>query len=214
MALSKRMHSADRRAVIVRQAVRLFAERGFRGATTRELAAAVGVTEPVLYEHFRTKRELYEAIVEAKSREGRDRFAALAGSHLEAGDDQGFFEGLADLVLGFHESNPDYIRLLMFSALEGHELGEMFYRRHREVFFGPVTEYIERRVRARAFRKVDALLAARAFSGMVSHIGLYSVLLPEIVPKMDRQDLIHGLVKIFLEGVTRRKKAPAKKRKQ
>ncbi len=211
MALSKRMNSADRRAAIVRQAVRLFAERGFRGATTRELAAAAGVTEPVLYTHFRTKRELYEAIIEVKSCEGRDRLAALAGSHLEAGDDRGFFESLADLLLSFYASNPDYVRLLMFSALESHEMGEIFVRRHREVFFGPVTGYIERRIRARAFRKVDALLAARAFTGMVSHIGLFSVLLPAILPKMDRHDLIHGMVKIFLEGVTRRKTAPSKK---
>jgi AcrR family transcriptional regulator len=101
----------------------------------------------------------------------------------------------------------------MFSALEGHEMGEMFYRRHREVFFGPVTDYIERRVRARAFRKVDALLAARAFTGMVAHIGLFSVLLPAIVPKIDRQDLIRGVVDIFLGGVARRKPR-SKKRKQ
>ena len=150
---------------------------------------------------------MYEAIIEAKSCEGRDRLAALAGSHIEAGDDRGFFESLADMLLSFYASNPDYVRLLMFSALEGHEMGEIFVRRHREVFFGPVTEYIERRIRARAFRKVDALLAARAFTGMVSHIGLFSVLLPAIMPKMDRQDLIHSMVKIFLEGVTRRKKA-------
>ncbi|MDP2999634.1 MAG: TetR/AcrR family transcriptional regulator C-terminal domain-containing protein, partial [Bryobacterales bacterium] len=100
---------------------------------------------------------------------------------------------------------------LMFSALEGHEMGEIFVRRHREVFFNSVTDYIERRVRARAFRKVDAMLAARAFTGMVSHIGIFSVLLPGMAPKMDRQDLIHGMVKVFLEGVTRRKRAPSKK---
>jgi AcrR family transcriptional regulator len=64
------MTSEERRAAILAAAVRLFAERGFRGTTTRALARAVGVSEPVLYEHFKSKHELYKAIVEAKSREG------------------------------------------------------------------------------------------------------------------------------------------------
>ena len=65
-----RMSSEERRAAIIHAACRLFAEKGFRGTTTRELAAAVGVTEPVLYEHFRTKRDLYSAIIGEKSKDG------------------------------------------------------------------------------------------------------------------------------------------------
>jgi AcrR family transcriptional regulator len=208
------MPSTERRAAIVREAVRLFAERGFRGATTRELAAAVGVSEPVLYEHFRTKRELYEAILDVKSREGEDRFAALARAHLDGGDDRGFFEGLADLVLDFCESNPDYVRLLLFSALESHEMGEMFYLRHRKIFLGPVTGYIERRAGEGAFRKVDAQLAARAFSGMVAHIGQQLVLFPSITPRTGRKRLIRVLVDVFLMGLAGDGRAPASKRKR
>jgi len=66
--MKTRMRGEERHAAIVRCAIRLFAEKGFRGATTRELAASVGVTEPVLYQHFETKRDLYAAIIEAKAR--------------------------------------------------------------------------------------------------------------------------------------------------
>ncbi len=62
-----RMKSEERRAAIVRSAIHLFAEKGFRGTTTRELAAAAGITEPVLYQHFRAKSDLYSAIIEAKA---------------------------------------------------------------------------------------------------------------------------------------------------
>ena len=64
--MKTRMRGEERYAAIVRCAIRLFAEKGFRGATTRELASALGVTEPVLYRHFPTKRDLYNAIIEAK----------------------------------------------------------------------------------------------------------------------------------------------------
>lgn len=59
-----RLSSSARRAAILDEAVKLFSEKGFRGVTTRELAAAVGVTEPVLYQHFETKRDLYRALIE------------------------------------------------------------------------------------------------------------------------------------------------------
>jgi len=214
MPLVKRMHSPERRAAIIREALRLFAERGFRGTTTRELAAAVGVSEPVLYEHFRTKRELYDAIIEVKSCEGPERLVALTGTAIHTGDDRGFFEGVASLMLDFYESNPDFVRLLMFSALESHEMGESFGQRYREVLLTAIGGYIDRRVREGAFRKLDSSLTARAFTGMVAHFGLHLVLFPTFVPKMDRKDLVRGMVDMFLQGVTRANRAPAKKRKR
>ena len=75
-----RMKSAERRDAIVRSAIHLFAEKGFRGATTRELAAAAGVTEPVLYQHFRTKSDLYSAIIEAKAVEVSGHAAGVAAT--------------------------------------------------------------------------------------------------------------------------------------
>ena len=214
MRRATRMNSAERRAAIVREAVKLFAERGFRGTTTRELAAAVGVTEPVLYEHFRTKRELYEAIVEVKSCEGPERLAALAGAHIKTGNDRGFFEGVASLMLEFYESNPDFVRLAMYSALESHEMGDLFSQRYREVILGTVRDYIDRRIRAGAFRKQDSPLAARMFAGMVAHFGLHLVLFPTIMPKMDRAEMVRGMADMFLQGVAREKKAPLRQRKQ
>ena len=61
----ERLSGAQRRAAILDAAIELFASRGFRGVTTREIAAAVGVTEPVLYQHFPSKRDLYTAIIES-----------------------------------------------------------------------------------------------------------------------------------------------------
>ncbi|MFM9597624.1 TetR/AcrR family transcriptional regulator, partial [Streptomyces scabiei] len=62
-----RLSRAERRAAIIEAAIELFSEKGFRGTTTRELAQAVGVSEPVLYQHFATKKELYIAILSEKA---------------------------------------------------------------------------------------------------------------------------------------------------
>ena len=70
-----KLSKADRRKAIVETAANLFAEVGFRGGTTRELAKRVGVTEPVLYEHFQTKSDLYAVTAVATATTAR----AVAG---------------------------------------------------------------------------------------------------------------------------------------
>lgn len=73
------MTAAARREVIANSAAVLFSERGYRGASIEEIARGSGVTPPVVYEHFDSKRELYRDLLErhfAELREvWRDNFA-------------------------------------------------------------------------------------------------------------------------------------------
>jgi AcrR family transcriptional regulator len=64
---------ADRQAALLQEAARLFAERGFSGASLEELGAAVGVSGPAVYRHFANKQALLGAIlvgVSERLREG------------------------------------------------------------------------------------------------------------------------------------------------
>lgn len=60
----KRLRAEDRRAQLLDVAASLFADRGYARATTAEIAKAAGVTEPVIYRHFESKRDLFVALVE------------------------------------------------------------------------------------------------------------------------------------------------------
>jgi AcrR family transcriptional regulator len=60
-----RLSAAARRELIVVAATELFTERGYRGASIEEIARRSGVTPPVVYDHFASKRELYRALLEA-----------------------------------------------------------------------------------------------------------------------------------------------------
>ena len=60
-----RLTATERRAAVVETACRVFAKSSYRGSTTAEIARATGVTEPVLYRHFASKRELYLACLSA-----------------------------------------------------------------------------------------------------------------------------------------------------
>jgi len=59
-----RLPAAQRREQLLDTAVALFAERGFSGSTTAQLAKAAGVTEPIIYRHFSSKKDLFIAVIE------------------------------------------------------------------------------------------------------------------------------------------------------
>ena len=54
-----RLSAPERRAALVATACRVFSEGSYRGTTTAEIAREAGITEPILYRHFESKRELY-----------------------------------------------------------------------------------------------------------------------------------------------------------
>lgn len=54
-----RLAADERRAALIDVALQVFSARSYRGATTAEIAREAGVTEPILYRHFGSKRELF-----------------------------------------------------------------------------------------------------------------------------------------------------------
>lgn len=77
----RRLTAAARRELIAEAAAELFAERGYRGASIGEIARRSGVTPPVVYEHFESKRELYRELLERHFAELRE----VWGEHFVGG---------------------------------------------------------------------------------------------------------------------------------
>lgn len=59
-----RLPAAKRREQLLDVALDLFAEHGYAKATTAELARVAGVTEPIIYRHFSSKKDLFIALIE------------------------------------------------------------------------------------------------------------------------------------------------------
>lgn len=190
-----RMAAGDRRLQIALTAMRLFSERGFRGTTTKEIAQAAGVSEAIIFRHFATKEDLYSAIIDLKSCAGFgaglaataetqeascplvvEKFRGLVGEAMLARDDRAVFEGLALAMLEHHQSDKEMLRLLLYSALEGHQLAQMFWDRNVRELYDFLGGYIRERQREGAFRGCDPLLVVRAFTGSVIHHSLNSIL--------------------------------------
>lgn len=74
------MSAAERREVILQKAKDAFAARGYAATSLDDVAAAAGVTKPVVYDHFASKRELYFALM----RRLRDQLVSGATQELSA----------------------------------------------------------------------------------------------------------------------------------
>jgi AcrR family transcriptional regulator len=191
----------DRRQDILTAAMQLFAEKGFRGTTTRDLAARAGVNEAIIFRHFKTKDELYSAIIQHKASEWDARYAQF--EKLAAGaDDQKFFETLGRNFLEKHEHDTTFPRLLLFSALEGHQLSEMFVASMASR--NPFRAYIQRRIDEGSFRSLDPELVARAFFGLFFNFVLWQEVFGfKQVKPFDRDEVVRTYVSIFLSGISK-----------
>lgn len=172
MKLSGRMAAEDRRQQILEVALQLFSQKGFRGTTTKEIALAAGVNEAIIFRHFATKSDLYTAIMDQKAKSPAvQTMRATFDEAIKAGDDRRVFESLAFTLLEFHEHDDMAMRILLYSALEGHEMAEMIYRNHISKTHRQLADYIKKRIAAGAFRRIDPMTAVRCFLGtIINHV--------------------------------------------
>jgi AcrR family transcriptional regulator len=72
-----RLKAPQRREQLIEVATKLFARSGYEATTTAAIAEAAGVTEPILYRHFKSKQELFVAIVREMSDQTMQQWRAL-----------------------------------------------------------------------------------------------------------------------------------------
>jgi AcrR family transcriptional regulator len=70
-----RLPAAKRREQLLDAALELFASHGYARATTSELAKAAGVTEPIIYRHFSSKKDLFIALIERTGQQTLEQWA-------------------------------------------------------------------------------------------------------------------------------------------
>lgn len=196
-----RYSSADRREQILDVASSLFAQQGYRGTTTRLIAERAAVTEALIFRHFPSKEELYWSVLERKINNAgaRERMQEI----LEAGgDDFTVLSRLAYQVLERRAKDQTLSRLLLFSALEKHELSERFVRNYVTDYFEVLAKFVRKGIAAGRFRDVDPLLAARAFLGMVVyHSWMQELYGGKEIHDFDHEVVSQTLAAIWLQGM-------------
>jgi AcrR family transcriptional regulator len=198
--MGERLKGAERRRVIIEAALTLFARNGFRGTTTKEIAQAAGCSEATLFKHFATKDELYSAILETKTR--IEETLAQVRQAAACKDDAGVFRAVGLQGVAQMEQDASVMRLLLFSALEGHALAQSFFESKVPRLHEFLSGYIEERIADGVFRPVNSLVAARGFVGMIAHyILLHEIYGVKRPVGFSPEQVVDTFVTLFCDGI-------------
>lgn len=199
-----RMPGDERREQLCQIAMRLFSERGFRGTTTKEIANAAGISEAVIFKHFANKDELYASILDHKACDhGLDNPFAEIADKIERKDDFGVFFGMALNALNHHKEDADFLRLMLHSALEGHELARVFFETFITHIYDFLGGYIRQRQEDGVFREIEPRVVVRAFIGMFVHHSLNNILWDkeQKLLRISNEDAAREFATILLQGI-------------
>ena len=196
-----RLTSSDRRKQILEVATELFGRHGFDGVTTRQIADGAGITEAMVFRHFATKDDLYWEVLSVKSApdEVKKRLEERLQTDVEP---QEIFTAIARYVLNRNMQDPAKCRLLLFSALENHRLSQRFFKTYMSEWYELLGSYIRRQMEEGRFRKVDPVLAARGFVGMVFHHYLVQELFGgSKYQSYDIEEVAQTMAEVWLNGI-------------
>jgi AcrR family transcriptional regulator len=135
MTTATRLPAAERRAALIETAIKVFSEGSYRGTTTAEIARAAGISEPILYRHFASKRDLYLAALDhvwGKARASwqealdstanvREAFEAIGRGHLSVRDCKFQMAELWVQALGEAAEDPELRKHLRRHMREVHD---------------------------------------------------------------------------------------------
>ena len=180
-----RKDAQDTRGRIVEQAFALFAERGYRGVSVRDIAVAVGIKDASLYNHFPSKQAIFDAIVH----EGLERTRLLFGERRILYDvaddvaayedmDEGRLQSLVPGSLRYFFEDPFMVqlrRLLVISQYENEEAGRVYRFVFIEQPMALQRTVFEHLMATGEFARGDAAQMALEFQGvpfLLMHAGM------------------------------------------
>jgi len=193
---------SEMRQQILKTAIRLFAQKGFRGTTTREIALAAGVNEVTIFRHFASKQELYTAILEIKSSEaGLTSWLVDLAEFAERRDDTGLFLFAASNILAHYRRDADFLALKLYSSLEGHELAQKYRELQICPLFRFLRDYIVSRQREGAFHRCNPDIAVQAFIGSVYNHAVCLHFSEVDFIKLTEEETAREFTEVFLRGM-------------
>lgn len=191
----KEQMAEARRTQILMGAAKVFSEKGFHKATTREIAQTAGVSEGTIYNYFENKRELLLAMIELLAAQ------SLKGLiiHQPPTDPREFISlVLHDRYRLIQERGHLFVPLIagMFSDVE---LREEVYRKIAMPTAGLLEQYIQANIDTGLFRPVNSMIITRMFVGAI--IVNFAMKLGGLDPRYETisaDALIEELVSLFL----------------
>jgi AcrR family transcriptional regulator len=188
--------------LILQAARQLFMAHGYRAVSTRQVAEAVGLTQPALYHHFATKEELYVAVALAELARLRAGLERIARRDVQA-DER--LRGAARFLL----ATVNYDFPMMHHDMRA-ELGEAAQKRLGEAFYGGIIGPLatifgdgqrDGTVRDEEHGGLGAAQAAGLFMALVAHFLERPLVAAPRISLGGSEARAELLVRLLLDGI-------------
>ena len=188
----KRLAPEQRRHLIVEAAGRLFGEHGYDGTRLDDVAAAAGVTKPILYRHFDDKRALYLALLERH----REDLGSFAGAIPASGTLEQRLRAVLEVWLDYVETHAYAWKMLFRDTGGGPEVQAFRLAVHdqaRATLVGLIRALTVTPIPARELEPLAELMS----------MGMASVVLMWIDdPAVSREAVVDAIARVWLGLLT------------
>jgi len=191
------------RQAILDAALDLFADRGYFGTSLRDVATAVGVRESALYNYFRNKEALFDALLTAHQHGKLERLATLEDAELDgAAQLEQFVVATLDASIEPHEEK--FFRILMSDGMRLARDGRLNLYERMSSGRERLHDVLRRMIRRGELRKADVnLLGIALLSPLMMWRQLHAID-AELPADRDRSEFARQLVEQFLHGAAAR----------
>ena len=192
--IRRRMRGSERRAQLLNVARRVFGKSGFHRVSMEEVASEAGVTKPILYDHFPSKKELYLALLEADLSVLHEKVRQALNSPIGNRERiRASFQAYFDFV----QEEADGFRLLMQETVGAEREFRDRVEQVRERILSEVADLIVRESKGK-LRREHAETVALALIGMGETVAQRQLGRSRQV----RQEALEVLVRLAWRGIT------------
>jgi TetR/AcrR family transcriptional repressor of mexJK operon len=190
-----------KRQAILEAAKRAFLAHGYSGASMEAIAEAAPVSKPTLYSHFKSKQELFAAVIAGQCETLRSTFSRV---QTERRDPVATLKTIADAFVDllYSRANLELYRLIIAEQRNFPSLGEVIYRSGPDAFHEQLSSYLTKVKAEGVLRLVDAETASQLFLGMLQGHKHFRCLmgLQSGLSEAEKDSIIAAAVSLFLTG--------------
>jgi AcrR family transcriptional regulator len=207
------MPGAKRRSQLIEAALGVFSRQGYRGATTKEIAAQAGVAEALVFRYFPSKEALYTAVLDSRlnSPEEREWRTEILGL-MDRGDEEAVIRSMIRRTIRRYRRDPCFERVVLFAALEGHQSGLARLGETVDPHILSVLGYIARRQEAGALLQGEPNTVQLAIEGIAHFYGIITQIFGLPIRREPEEATVDLLTRIAMHGVSQSKSTSSRKK--
>lgn len=161
--VSEKNQDPGKREQILVAAEQVFAERGFKGTTTREVAKQAGIASSLIFYYFKSKKALYEAVFQSFF----DQIEDLMQQNLSLDLDRlGQLRQFLFTFTDYAKRHRNMMRILLREIIDNGRLVKKIAQEYFKPLYEIGAEFLEQGKREALFREVDPLHYIHSFIGM------------------------------------------------